>query len=232
MKSNLFIPIFLFSVLFIACSGGGGEDNGGGGPVDPPPTPTPTKATLSSPANNSECLEVDAVNFSWNASENTTSYTLTIKNLLTNQISTTTTTATSAEVTLTKGYPYSWQITSSNSSNTTAKSDKWKFYLSGEALTNYAPFPAELLTPAPDASVEKGNIELTWSVSDIDEDDSHKFDIYLDQTDASTRIFSNHSTRSKAITLSATGKYYWRIVTIDNHGSNSDSGISSFTVTD
>ena len=73
MKSNLFIPIFLFSVLFIACSGGGGEDNGGGGPVDPPPTPTPTKATLSSPANNSECLEVDAVNFSWNASENTTS---------------------------------------------------------------------------------------------------------------------------------------------------------------
>ena len=46
------------------------------------------------------------------------------------------------------------------------------------------------------------------------------------------RIFSNHSTRSKAITLSATGKYYWRIVTIDSHGSNSDSGISSFTVTD
>ena len=147
MKSNLFIPIYLFSVLLIACSGGGGEDNGGGGPVDPPPTPTPTKAILSSPANNSECLEVDAVNFSWNASENTTSYTLTIKNLLTNQISTTTTTSTSAEVTLTKGYPYSWQITSSNSSNTTAKSDKWKFYLSGEALTNYAPFPAELLTP-------------------------------------------------------------------------------------
>ncbi|MBL6648572.1 MAG: hypothetical protein ISP57_06630, partial [Flavobacteriaceae bacterium] len=166
------------------------------------------------------------------ASENTTSYTLTIKNLLTNQISTTTTTATSAEVTLTKGYPYSWQITSSNSSNTTAKSDKWKFYLSGEALTNYAPFPAELLTPAPDTSVEKGSIELTWSVSDIDEDDSHKFDIYLDQSDASTRVFSNHSTRSKTITLSAKGKYYWRIVTIDNHGSNSDSGISSFKVTD
>ena len=143
---------------------------------------------------------------------------------------------------LTQSYPecdiivvddlHSWQITSSNSSNTTAKSDKWKFYLSGEALTNYAPFPAELLTPAPDASVEKGNIELTWSVSDIDEDDSHKFDIYLDQSDASTRIFSNHSTRSKTITLSTTGKYYWRIVTIDNHGSNSDSGISSFTVTD
>ena len=54
MKSNLFIPIYLISVLLIACSGGGGEDNGGGGPVDPPPpTPTPAKATLSSPANNS-----------------------------------------------------------------------------------------------------------------------------------------------------------------------------------
>ena len=91
-----------------------------------------------------------------------------------------------------------------------AESDKWKFYLSGEALTNYAPFPAELLTPAPDTSVEKGSIELTWSVSDIDEDDSHKFDIYLDQSDASTRVFSNHSTRSKTITLSAKGKYYWR----------------------
>jgi len=112
MKKILILSFYVFSIALISCSGGsdGGGDGGGGGggPVDPPGPVAPSAATLSKPANNSECLEVDAVKFEWNKSDNTDSYTLVIKNLLTSEAISQTTTSTSAEVTLTKGYPYSW----------------------------------------------------------------------------------------------------------------------------
>jgi hypothetical protein len=73
-------------------------------------------------------LEVDAVKIEWNASENTTSYTLNVKNLLSNEISTNTITSTSAEVTLTKGFPYSWQVISTMATSFVAESDYWNFY--------------------------------------------------------------------------------------------------------
>ena len=151
MKKILLSTVYILSLFLISCGGGESEggDGNGGGPVDPPTPQKPSKAVLSKPANNTECLEVDAVKFEWNASENTTSYTLNVKNLLTNEISTNTITSTSAEVTLTKGFPYSWQVISTNATSFVAESDKWKFYLSGEALKNHAPFPAEILTPIP-----------------------------------------------------------------------------------
>ena len=109
MKKIYFKSIYVLSLILFSCGGSSGDDGGGsGGPVDPPPTPQkPQKAVLSKPENNSECLEVDAVKFEWNTAANTTSYTLNVKNLLTNEISSTTTTSTSADVTLTKGFPYS-----------------------------------------------------------------------------------------------------------------------------
>ena len=183
MKKVLLSTAYILSLFLISCGGGESEggDGNGGGPVDPPTPQKPSKAVLSKPENNTECLEVDAVKFEWNASENTISYTLNVKNLLTNEISTNTITSTSAEVTLTKGFPYSWQIISTNSTSFVAESDKWKFYLSGEALKNHAPFPAEILTPKPGSSVSSGSVSLSWSFSDIDANDTHSFDLHLDQ---------------------------------------------------
>ena len=217
----------------ISCGGGGDENGGGGnGPVDPPPTPQkPQKAVLSKPENNTECLEVDAVKFEWNTAQNTTSYTLNVKNLTTNEISTTTTTtSTSAEITLEKGFPYSWQIISTNSTSFVAESDKWKFYLSGEPLKNHAPFPAEIVAPSPGASLNTGSVQLSWTFSDIDSNDTHSFDIYIDKEDASTLLARNWGATKRTISLTDPGTYYWRIVTKDNHGASSDSGISSFII--
>jgi len=225
MKKNIF-TISLLSVLLISCGGGGTDD--GGGPVDPPAPQKPSKSVLSKPDNNSECLQVDAVKFEWNSSNNTTSYTINVKNLITNEISTNTTTSTSAEITLTKGYPYSWQIISSNSTSFVAESDKWKFYLSGEPLKNHAPFPAEIITPKPGSSVNSGQIQLSWSFSDIDSNDTHVFDIYIDKVDGSSILVKNWGATKRSLTLSDPGTYYWRIVTVDNHNSSSDSGISTF----
>ena len=214
-------------MMLLACSGKSGGDN----PTPPPPPlpPAPTAATLKTPAQNSECLDGENVEFSWNASENTDSYTIVIKNLLTTSQISQTTTSTSVTIKLELGQPYSWFITSTSSTSTeTASSTKWKFYLKGEPTSNYAPFPADLITPKSETSVSSGSINFEWKGSDVDENDSLTFDLYVDSNNPPTnKVKTNLSTSTTNVTLDA-GTYYWKIVTRDNKGSNSDSGVAMF----
>lgn len=218
-------------MLLLACGGksGGGDP----APPPPPPPPAPTAATLKTPAQNSECLDGENVEFSWNASENTDSYTIVVKNLLTTSQISQTTTSTSVTIKLEVGQPYSWFITSSSSTSTeTASSTKWKFYLKGEPTNNYAPFPADLLTPKSESSVSSGSIKFEWEGSDADSDDSLTYDLYLDTSNPpANKVKTNLSSNSTNVTLDA-GTYYWKIVTKDSQGSNSDSGVSMFKAVD
>ena len=78
-------------------------------------------------------------------------------------------------MTLDKGVPYSWNITSKNTkTTTTTTSDTWKFYLAGTGITNYAPFPADLKTPTSGSTVERtdGKVTFTWEGSDPDSGDT------------------------------------------------------------
>ena len=43
-------------------------------------------------------------------------------------------------------------------------------------------------------------------------------------------MISNYGARKRTVSLNTPGVYYWRVVTKDNHGTSSDSGISTFTV--
>ena len=84
MKKLKYI-LFISLVVLISCNnkdGGGGD----GGSDPPPPVPSPTAASLNTPAKNSECLDGENVEFKWAASENTDSYGITVKNLLTQSI--------------------------------------------------------------------------------------------------------------------------------------------------
>ena len=114
MKKLLILPIF---ILLMSCST---ESREGGDTPPPPPPPEPPKlTTLIAPANQTECLDGEDVEFSWNASDNTDSYTVIVKNLLTNTESANlTTTSTKATITLEVGQPYSWYVISSNSDST------------------------------------------------------------------------------------------------------------------
>jgi len=230
MKKILILSFFVFSIALPSCSGSSDGGNNGGEGGEPVGPAAPSAAKLTKPANNSECLEVEAVKFEWNKSNDTTSYTIVIKNLLNSEIKSQTTTSNSAEITLNKGNPYSWYIISTNTSTATATSDKWKFYLSGEAQKNHAPFPADILAPRPGETVNAGVIQLSWSFSDVDSSDTHSFDVYLDTKDGSSVNTSNYTYTKKTVTLSNPGTYYWKIVTKDNHGSTSDSGVSTFIV--
>jgi len=220
--------IYFSLLVLMGCSGSSG---GGETPEPPPPPPAPTVAVLKTPAQNSECLDGENVEFSWNASQNTDSYTIVVKNLLTTAQISQTTTSTSVTIKLDVGQPYSWFITSSSSvSSQTASTTKWKFYLKGDPTSNYAPFPADLISPKSESNVNVGNVKFEWKGSDVDENDTLKFDLYVDtENPPTTRVKSNLTSNSSNLNLDS-GTYYWKVITKDDSGSNSDSGVSMFKV--
>jgi hypothetical protein len=240
MRNNLLKYFsFLFTLTLISCGGGGGDDGGanngggGGGPVVNPPG----KSTLTAPANNETCetgTSVSAtqseVTFTWTASSDTNTYDLKITNLNTSVvINRTALTSTSTKVTLDKGVPYSWNITSkSTASTTTTASDTWKFYLLGPGIVNYAPFPADLKTPASGSTVTRdgdGKVTFTWDGSDPD-GDSLNYTLYVDATDGKQTpptAQTDLTVKTLAVALDAATTYYWRVKTSD--GTNSSYSI-------
>ena len=225
---------FLFTLtLIIGCGGGGGDEGGGdtgGGDVTVNP---PAKSTLSAPANNKTCETGTSVSstqsdvdFTWGVSADTDSYDLKITDLnssvATNKTGLTTT---STKVTLDKGVPYSWFVTSkSTKSSVTTPSDTWKFYLAGTGVANYAPFPADLKAPTSGSTVKRtdGKVTFTWEGSDPDSGDTLTYTLYVDTTDGKQTPASAQTDLSVLtldVALDAATTYYWRVKSSD--GTNS-----------
>lgn len=225
--------IYLFLVIIIvSCSGGDGDGDGGG--VDPPPPQPPGSVTLTAPANGKVCETGTSisdsksnVDFSWEASSNTSTYDLQITNLNTSSVvNKTGLTTINTTVDLEKGQPYSWKVTSRNTSTTqTGTSSSWKFYLAGEGIKNYAPFPADLKTPNSGSTVSRssdGKITFTWEGADPDQGDELKYTLYVDKTDGKqtpSSDLTNLSAKTADVALDGDSTYYWRIKTSD--GTNS-----------
>ena len=225
---------FLFTLtLIMSCGGGGGEegggDTGGGGEEVNPPA----KSTLSAPANNKTCetgtsvsSTQSEVDFTWGVTADTDSYDLKITDLNTNVATNKSgLTTTSTKVTLDKGVPYSWDVTSkSTKSSVTTPSDTWKFYLAGTGVVNYAPFPADLKAPTSGSSVTRtdGKVTFTWEGSDPDSGDTLTYDLYVDKTDgkqAPDSAQTGLSVLTLDVALDAATTYYWRVKSSD--GTNS-----------
>ena len=229
-----FTYLFIFLLIF-ACGGdeGGGVDGGG----DPPPSP-PGSVTLTAPANGKVCETGTStsdiksnVDFSWQASSNTSTYDLQVTNLNTSAVvNKTGLTSTNSTVELDKGQPYIWKVISKNTATTqTGTSTSWKFYLAGQGITNYAPFPADLKTPNSGSTVSRssdGKVTFTWEGSDPDQGDELKYTLYVDKTDGKQSPASdltNISAKTVDVALNAGTLYYWRVKTSD--GTNSSFSI-------
>ena len=229
--------VFIFSLLLISCSGGGGDgDSGGGG--DPPPPSPPGDVTLTAPTNGKVCETGTStsdtksnVDFSWSASTNTSTYDLQVTNLNTSSaINKTGLSTTNTTVELDKGQPYIWKVISKNTSTTqTGTSSSWKFYLAGPGITNYAPFPAELKSPASGSTVSRssdGEVTFSWEGSDPDQGDELKYTLYVDKTDGKqspTSDLSDITSKTVDVALDGGTLYYWRVKTSD--GTNSSFSI-------
>lgn len=222
------LAVFIFTFLF---SCGGGDS----GPTPEPVIKAPGKSVLIAPANARTCEEgtnitttQSTVNFSWNSASDTETYDLKIINL-NNQESSIQSgiTGTSAAATLTRGIPYSWTITSKNKGITTTVSDTWKFYLAGNGVTNYAPFPAAAVSPLSGATVTptNGKLTLSWDTSDVD-GGTLTHTLYFDTVDGKQTPLvanTNLTVKTKEVDVASNTVYYWKVATSD--GTNTSTSV-------
>ena len=171
--------------------------------------------------------------FRWSAAQNVESYRLDVKNLSTNLKESFNTSGTSYSVTLSTATPYSWNITAvGEEGSEPASSVSWKFYLAGAGITNYTPFPSELLAPRSGSSVTPvdGSITLTWNGSDVDGDLDY-YELYLDTADATTlvqQVNAESSTTAYIVAVESSTTYSWKVIAVDANGNKSNSGVYSF----
>lgn len=227
----------LSSLFIISC--GGGSDDAPTAPIPQPMVADPKATTLIFPGDNTECNEgvvIDAltsrVTFQWNASEDTDSYQVNLRNISTNASATSTVSTEEAAITLDRGTPYEWFVTSkATGTNVTADSPKFKFYNQGPGIENYAPFPAEVLSPTRGADVTNsaGAVTLEWKGTDIDNDIA-SYEVFFGTTESPTESLGTTTEETFDVTVSSGTIYYWRIVITDSQGNTSQSEVFEFTV--
>jgi len=232
MRKVLFI-IFV-CCLHYSCNPDGAES------IEPEIPNPPSVVQLFFPHENSLCNEgtnltptSSTVLFEWSASEDTNSYTLVLKNLITGTIITRETVATEIAINIERATPFEWYVTSnSNFVTVTAQSAKWKFYNASEGVQSYAPFPAEAVSPEMAEVVETTATEITleWSSSDID-NDIVSYDLYFG-TNAVPGIYSSGLTETELndVTITPNTIYYWKIITKDSKGNSSESDVFQFKI--
>lgn len=193
----------------------------------------PGDVTLLTPLNNELCENgfdiselLSTVTFTWEVSENTTNYDIVIINLENGQEYQTTNILTnSIEQNLTKGFPYSWRVNSNNDeSSLNGLSSTWKFFLSSDGITNYSPFPAELIYPQNEQFIESGveTIELNWLGSDIDNDDLI-YTLYIDNVNGLQDPLDEYIAITNDqinFNIEPNKTYFWRIKTSDGENSS------------
>lgn len=204
-------------------------------PVDP------QAATLLSPTNDETCLDGSSINdtqsnvdFSWSAATDALSYEVVVTNLLAQTTQTFASTTNQKTIALTKAEPYSWLVRSiGEEGSVPAESVQWKFYLAGDAVVNYAPFPSELISPRSGANITpdiNNLVILNWNGSDVD-GDLKSFEVYLDQNDATTlntTLPFQNKNNSIEVEVENNATYYWQVVAIDANGNKSSSGVYAF----
>ena len=217
---------------FMSCSKDGTSE---------PAIDNPVAFELVSPANGETCLDgVDqsddqaSVAFIWKSSLYSTSYSIEIENLTTGQKVNSNTSANSINQNLTKSQPYAWSVTASGAPGSTpTKSQKWSFYLSGEDQVSYGPFPPELVSPRPSATVtvnSEGQISLSWTGPDEDNNITG-FEIYIDTTDASTLLNTvDAQTSQRPVNVETDQTYFWKVIALGTNGFKSSSGVYAFIV--
>ena len=230
-----YIYLLLFTVLLVgACKKTKNKKTDIGTIADP------QKTTLVTPLKDEACLDANSVSateskvrFAWKTTENTSSYELVIKNLLTSATINKTATTSSLEVPLTKNTPYSWYVISkSSATDKTSTSDIWKFYIPGSGTASYAPFPAEIVSPIMGLHypATTSKITLQWKGKDVDNDIA-TYDIYLG-TSPTLNIYKQGVSATSAENVSVTAQihYYWKVVTKDSKGNTSESELYQFWV--
>lgn len=201
--------------------------------TDPPGT-----ATLVFPPDNSDCLVSSDVSgnemeikFDWNDAENTNSYQLFVKNLITQVTESHTTTDSNKLVKVLKNTPYSWYVISMNNTNHTSASGAWNFRTAANPVSSFSPYPAEAIFPTSFNRLDSGTntVLLEWStegqIPEIKE-----YDVFFDVVSPPGFMATVTGSSSLSVQVSSGNIYYWRVVTKDHFENSSESQIFQFSV--
>lgn len=233
MRKSLIYFVLSLVILNTACSSDNNETS----------VPVVGELNLATPFDNSTCEGVSTsttkceVTLSWLPTSDNETYVLTVTNLNTNKVVLIKNDikTTSYKLTLDKKVPFSWTVSSRDNltKQIINKSPIWKFYASaGESISNFAPFPADLLAPIQDKIVTPvdGKIVLKWAGADAN-GDSLKYTVYIDKVDGKQTPAAEltNITATQATVNVSSGVYYWRVKSTDSN-SSSFSQIIRFTV--
>jgi hypothetical protein len=243
MKVIYIKKVFIITLcvsLFTACSsssGGGGNDDD---PPTPPPVAAPSASVLIFPEDDTECNTGEVVNdtqsnvtFEWNVSQNTDSYEIIVTNLNNANFSRATVSNNEATLLIERGTPYEWFVISeANDTNETATSETWRFYNEGPGVENYAPFPAEVISPARGSNLNASTtmITLEWEASDVDDDITTYEVLFGTETTPSNSLGTVTENILTNVPVNTGNTYYWSIITLDSSNNSSTSEIFEFKV--
>lgn len=201
----------------------------------------PGQVQLVFPEQNSECTTgqslgatTSRVTFRWQEANDVQTYELRVTNINAGSTQTISTAATSANLPIEKGVPFSWQVRSRNNQvEESISSEVWNFYNSG-SNTSFAPFPADIISPRMSQRVFKdinNEVTLSWSASDLD-NDIEEFEVYLSTESPPTELIANlgNTVLERKISVASNTVYYWSVITTDQEGNATSSGVYSFNV--
>jgi len=173
--------------------------------------------------------------FEWQETAEALFYTLEIKNLTTEEVTTIENIeSTSQERLLDRGHYYEWTITAHNYIYKSRSLDRFTFYLSDAAFANTAPAPPVAIYPerGQTVSVELGTITLSWSSYDADLDDLVYDLIIANSEDLNSNLttITGLTSSEYQIDLSPSTEYFWKIEAFDGL-SRTKSQVFSFKTT-
>lgn len=232
MKSKI---ILMLSIIIMSCSS---DDDSTQALVNN----TPVMASYIQPTNNQTCTGTIVspttiqVSFEWNlfqdSEDNSLNYLLEVTNQNTNTVAIEQNlTTTSSLIILDKDTTYSWNVTATDSDGASVTGLTWQFQTPSEAVSNYAPFPANLISPNNGDILTNNNVTLTWEGNDPDTGETSQllYDVYLGTTNPPSLVSSDQISESYTETL-ALGTYYWMVSSKDPNNNSSNSQIRQFSV--
>lgn len=222
--------LILFAVIgIISCSGGDG-----GTPKSTENQPPTAVETLVSPINNVLCVS-NYVTFEWTAATDpegeSLKYVLEISknNGFSSLDKSFTTTLTEKRVTLEKGVYYYWRVKAiDKTGDSSAYSNIYSLYTEGEGVTNHLPFQPQVVSPQKDSFVAAGNITLSWTATDLD-NDPLAYDVYFSTANPPTeKVAEDIDQTSLAVSTEAATTYFWRVVVKDSESGFANGQVWTF----